>query len=140
MLEKSLEVIKLVSPNNSVNSETADHDMATEEAAIPPIPAPPGIWRKGQECSKAKALLFRFATRGDRKVKGAERMSQYYRAHGNPNYGGLKGLISTSRKRRLRGNPDPVEEVVDSKNPWGALAEAWGANDDQPDWKLEGNF
>lgn len=142
MLEKSHEVIKLISPNNSVNSETADHDMATEETAIPPIPTPPGIWRKGQECLKAKALLLRFATRNDRKVKGAEKMSQYYRVHGNPNYGGLKGLISTSRKRRLRGKPDPVEVVVDSKNPWGALAEAWGANEDEPNWKdsLEEEF
>lgn len=142
MLEKSVEVINLTSPNTSVNGETADHDMTTEEAsARPPIPAPPGIWRKGQECFKAKALLLRFATKGDRKMKGAEKMSQYYRLHGNPNYGGLKGLISSSRKRRLRGKPEPVEEVVDSKNPWGALAEAWGAGEGERNWKdsLEGN-
>lgn len=141
MLEKSSEVIKLLSPNVSVNSDTADHEMGTDETPTPPIPAPPGIWRKGEECAKAKGLLLRFATRADRKVKGAEKMSQYYRVYGNPNYGGLKGLISSSRKRRLRGKPDPVEQVVDSKNPWGALAEAWGAGEEASNWKdkLEGS-
>ena len=52
----------------------------------------------------------------------------------------MVGLISSSRKRRMRGKDDPPPEV-DSKNPWGTLAEAWGAGEpDEIRWeeRLEG--
>lgn len=52
------------------------------------IPIPPGLWRKGVECGKAKCILLRFSTRNDRKPPQAEKLSEYYRIHGNPNYGG----------------------------------------------------
>lgn len=110
-----------------------EHEEAAESSDVS-IPTPPGIWRLGFECPHAKALLMRFATRADRKIKGAERLSNYYRNHGNPNYGGMIGLISSSRKRRLRGKQDPAEPV-DSKNPWGTLAEAWGASEPAEVWE-----
>ncbi|XP_015903609.1 nuclear cap-binding protein subunit 3 [Parasteatoda tepidariorum] len=66
------------------------------------IPVPPGCWRLGIPHTKAKAILLRFATRDDKKLPGAEKRSQYYMKYGNPNYGGLRGLISTSRKRKFQ--------------------------------------
>ncbi|KAH8039070.1 hypothetical protein HPB51_004995 [Rhipicephalus microplus] len=35
-------------------------------------------------------------------MPGAEKHSEYYKKYGNPNYGGMTGLISNSRKRRMR--------------------------------------
>ncbi|XP_078739548.1 nuclear cap-binding protein subunit 3 [Lampetra fluviatilis] len=45
-------------------------------------------------------LYMRFSTAGDRKELGAARRSRYYMKYGNPNYGGMKGIISSSWKRR----------------------------------------
>ncbi|XP_032901757.1 nuclear cap-binding protein subunit 3 isoform X2 [Amblyraja radiata] len=45
-------------------------------------------------------LQVRFATRDDRKEHGAARRSQYYMKYGNPNYGGMKGILSNSWKKR----------------------------------------
>ncbi|XP_067866909.1 nuclear cap-binding protein subunit 3 [Heterodontus francisci] len=45
-------------------------------------------------------LQVRFATKDDRKELGAARRSQYYMKYGNPNYGGMKGILSNSWKRR----------------------------------------
>ena len=42
-----------------------------------------------------KSYLFDFFS-ADKKELGAQNKSQYYVKHGNPNYGGMKGLISTS--------------------------------------------
>ena len=152
MLERSNRVInthpsrELVVPRIVEGAEAMEHEeeptalkKPTEEPAIAPIPLPPGVWRQGFEYPLAKALMMRFATRADRKVKGAERLSNYYRSFGNPNFGGMTGLISSSRKRRLRGKADPPASV-DSKNPWGNLAEAWGAGepDETPLYSLEG--
>ena len=132
ILERSSRNIVVQPTKNSVEGEAMDHEEAVDEPALP-IPTPPGIWRLGFEYQYAKALVMRFATRADRKIKGAERLSQYYRNHGNPNYGGMAGLISSSRKRRFHGKPDT--EQVDSKNPWGTLAEAWGASEPAEPWE-----
>lgn len=51
-------------------------------------PLPPGIWRKGIDYPKSKGIYLRFATRMDRKQANAEKMSDYYKKHGNPNFGG----------------------------------------------------
>jgi hypothetical protein len=53
-----------------------------------PIPIPPGKWRKGTSHPKAKCILLRFSTRTDKKRPQAEKMSEYYKKYGNPNYGG----------------------------------------------------
>lgn len=135
ILERSSRNIIVQPTQKNAEGETMDHEEAVSEPeAAVPIPTPPGIWRLGFECQHAKALVMRFATRADRKIKGAERLSQYYRNHGNPNYGGMAGLISSSRKRRFRGKPDPTE-LVDSKNPWGSLAKAWGDTEPAEAWE-----
>lgn len=51
-------------------------------------PLPPGIWRKGVDYPKSKRIFLRFATRSDRKQANAEKMSEYYKKYGNPNFGG----------------------------------------------------
>ncbi|KAG8042723.1 hypothetical protein G9C98_005363 [Cotesia typhae] len=97
------------------------------------FPLPPGIWRKGVDCAKSKTVLLRFATTSDKKPANAEKMSEYYKKHGNPNYGGIKGILTQSRKRKFRDVnwQEEEKEVVKEgfKNPWGFLSEAWGSQD-----------
>uniref|UniRef100_A0A8C5EG37 Nuclear cap-binding protein subunit 3 n=1 Tax=Gouania willdenowi TaxID=441366 RepID=A0A8C5EG37_GOUWI len=50
---------------------------------------------------KGNKLLLRFATQDDKKELGAARRSRYYMKYGNPNYGGMKGILSNSWKRRF---------------------------------------
>lgn len=67
------------------------------------VPVPPGEWRRAvRPHPKAKILLLRFSNKYDKKMPGAEKHSEYYKKYGNPNYGGMTGLISNSRKRRMR--------------------------------------
>lgn len=49
---------------------------------------------------KGNKLFLRFATQDDRKELGAARRSRYYMKYGNPNYGGMRGILSNSWKRR----------------------------------------
>ncbi|KAI4878769.1 hypothetical protein NFI96_028767 [Prochilodus magdalenae] len=49
---------------------------------------------------KGNKLFLRFATHDDKKELGAARRSRYYMKYGNPNYGGMKGILSSSWKRR----------------------------------------
>ncbi|EZA53173.1 hypothetical protein DMN91_004668 [Ooceraea biroi] len=100
-------------------------------------PLPPGIWRKGIDYPKSKGIFLRFATKMDKKQANAEKMSEYYKKHGNPNFGGIKGILTESRKRMYRESRQnnkrklTVEEKDrnQTKNPWGALSESWGMND-----------
>ncbi len=55
------------------------------------VALPPGHWREGnfQLSSKPESstkLYLRYTTLNDRKVRGAENQSEYYRQYGNPNY------------------------------------------------------
>ncbi|XP_033748730.1 nuclear cap-binding protein subunit 3-like isoform X2 [Pecten maximus] len=63
---------------------------------------PPGKWRLGKVIPKAKHVFMRYSTKADKKLRGAEKRSEYYKKFGNPNYGGMTGLISNSRKRKMR--------------------------------------
>ncbi|XP_072164517.1 uncharacterized protein [Diadema setosum] len=58
--------------------------------------------RIGLPHPSAQELLLRYATIDDRKERGAYRHSQYYIKYGNPNFGGMKGLISESMKKKIR--------------------------------------
>ncbi|XP_037125382.1 nuclear cap-binding protein subunit 3 [Syngnathus acus] len=58
---------------------------------------------------KGNKILLRFATEDDKKELGAARRSRYYMKYGNPNYGGMRGILSNSWKRRFhnrRGQRD----------------------------------
>ncbi|CAH8482932.1 unnamed protein product [Dicrocoelium dendriticum] len=64
---------------------------------------PSGRWYKALSVpSKTVSLFLRFAHKSDVKLPGAERRSLYYRRYGNPNYGGMTGILSRSYRRRLR--------------------------------------
>lgn len=65
-------------------------------------------------CAKAEYLFMRYAMKADKKLPGAEKKSEYYKKYGNPNFGGITGLISNSRKRRLRqkANRGPDEDAL----------------------------
>lgn len=104
-------------------------------------PLPPGLWRKGIDCPKSKCILLRFATRTDKKQPNAEKMSDYYKKYGNPNFGGIRGILTESRKRMYKesrhGRKRMKQEEASgneadkkgSKNPWGSLSQTWGVND-----------
>uniref|UniRef100_UPI0037E721DE nuclear cap-binding protein subunit 3 isoform X2 n=1 Tax=Semicossyphus pulcher TaxID=241346 RepID=UPI0037E721DE len=65
---------------------------------------------------KGNKLLLRFATHDDKKELGAARRSRYYMKYGNPNYGGMKGILSNSWKRRYH-NRRIQRDVIKSKKP-----------------------
>ncbi len=44
----------------------------------------------------------RFVRKTDRKIKGAEAVSKYYVKYGNPNYGNMRGLLSSSMRNKLK--------------------------------------
>lgn len=99
-------------------------------------PLPPGIWRKGVDYPKSKGIFLRFATRMDKKPANAEKRSEYYKKYGNPNFGGIKGILTESRKRMYKQIQQNKHMVSDedkdrnqTKNPWGALSESWGLHD-----------
>uniref|UniRef100_A0A8C9YYN4 Nuclear cap-binding protein subunit 3 n=1 Tax=Sander lucioperca TaxID=283035 RepID=A0A8C9YYN4_SANLU len=71
---------------------------------------------------KGNKLLLRFATHDDKKELGAARRSRYYMKYGNPNYGGMKGILSNSWKRRFH-NRRIQRDVIKSKNGPGDLPE-----------------
>ncbi|XP_074641922.1 uncharacterized protein LOC141899474 [Tubulanus polymorphus] len=82
-------------------ADVTNDSNQTQKADFENLFKPPGIWRIGLPYQKNE-LFMRFATKADKKLPGAERKSRYYQKYGNPNYGGSKGVISISRKRRLR--------------------------------------
>ncbi|CAL1572579.1 unnamed protein product [Knipowitschia caucasica] len=65
---------------------------------------------------KGNTLLMRFATHDDKKEPGAARRSRYYMKYGNPNYGGMKGILSNSWKRRYN-NRRTQRDVLKTKKP-----------------------
>lgn len=133
--------ILLINKNREVQLEKEESDLTHDNALQKEnfvnisdisIPIPPGYWRLGDVHSKAKCILLRFAYKTDKKPFKAERFSEYYKKYGNPNFGGLKGLISESRKRKFKGIFDRNKELPkkgDCKNPWGDLAENWDADE-----------
>lgn len=65
---------------------------------------------------KGNKLFLRLATHDDKKELGAARRSRYYMKYGNPNYGGMKGILSNSWKRRYH-NRRIQRDVIKSKKP-----------------------
>lgn len=146
-----------------VNGKSSKNENSVDIKEIR-CPLPPGIWRKGYSYGESKNIFLRFATRSDKKGYHAEKMSEYYKKHGNPNYGGnfstkrhahqvykhlchyfhvnlifsgVKGILSTSRKRAYKqskeSSPSPMQESslngIAAKNPWGSLSKNWGRTD-----------
>ncbi|XP_050410643.1 nuclear cap-binding protein subunit 3 [Patella vulgata] len=125
--------IKLDKTDEETKSVSMDHGSSSNEENIKEeeikkeeknhrkrneIRWPPGKWRFGNPHPKSKFIFLRYATKADKKVIGAENKSKYYVKYGNPNYGGQKGLISGSRKRRYRAvkRNEEYEQVKNSKS------------------------
>uniref|UniRef100_H3CGQ5 Nuclear cap-binding protein subunit 3 n=1 Tax=Tetraodon nigroviridis TaxID=99883 RepID=H3CGQ5_TETNG len=64
---------------------------------------------------KGNKLFLRFATQDDKKELGAARRG-YYMKYGNPNYGGMKGILTNSWKRRYH-NRRIQRDVIKSRKP-----------------------
>ncbi|XP_015111548.1 nuclear cap-binding protein subunit 3 [Diachasma alloeum] len=113
-------------------------------------PLPPGLWRKGVDSPKSKGIFLRFATRNDKKQPRAEKMSEYYKKYGNPNFGGMRGILTESRKRQYKqirtvkprrsSETSENDEKERGKNPWGELSENWGAHEDVEDNYIRRGF
>ncbi|XP_071557984.1 uncharacterized protein [Temnothorax nylanderi] len=121
---ESIEADKNGRDDNCINIKDIDY------------PLPPGVWRKGVDYPKSKGIFLRFATRADKKPINAEKRSDYYKKYGNPNFGGVKGILTESRKRMYKQTKQNKRRLSiedkdqdQTKNPWGALSETWGLND-----------
>ncbi|KAG5327981.1 NCBP3 protein, partial [Acromyrmex charruanus] len=122
--------------NESINADKNGKEDNCISIKDIDYPLPPGTWRKGIDYPKSKGIYLRFATKADKKQVNAEKRSEYYKKYGNPNFGGLKGILTESRKRmykqikQKRKSLDEDQTNQDqTKNPWGALSETWGLND-----------
>ncbi|PSN38306.1 hypothetical protein C0J52_19161 [Blattella germanica] len=143
VMERSSTFIPPTKPTDEKVDEEMSVDSDEVQASEITIPIPPGKWRMGVPHPKAKCILLRFSTRTDKKQPQAEKMSEYYKKYGNPNYGGIKGIITQSRKRRYQRQDhnskvfeddqgderDFSEPPADGKNPWGNLAKTWSKLD-----------
>ncbi|KAF5279160.1 hypothetical protein FQR65_LT03406 [Abscondita terminalis] len=130
LLTNSNREVEIAKDDVDDNENFKDNDDSVNLSDIT-VPIPPGYWRLGISHPKAKFLLLRFAFKTDKKPLKAERFSEYYKKYGNPNFGGLKGLISGSCRNKFKGIFDRNKDIakVDTKNPWGDLAENW--NEDE---------
>lgn len=68
------------------------------------LPPQGSKWRKSIDLAHGKYQLYmRFVrVKTDRKIKGAESRSKFYVRNGNPNFGNIKGLISSSKRREMK--------------------------------------
>ncbi|XP_012063776.1 PREDICTED: uncharacterized protein C17orf85-like [Atta cephalotes] len=130
------DTVKADEENESINADKNGKEDNCISIKDIDYPLPPGTWRKGIDYPKSKGIYLRFATKADKKQINAEKRSEYYKKYGNPNFGGLKGILTESRKRMYkqikqnkRKSLDEDQNQDQSKNPWGALSETWGLND-----------
>ncbi|GCB60971.1 hypothetical protein scyTo_0014261, partial [Scyliorhinus torazame] len=97
--EGELEKESRAAEEDGCKTTTTDNELdtlsQTEQASILQNDMRPAI-----RATQGNQLQLRFATKDDRKELGAARRSQYYMKYGNPNYGGMKGILSNSWKRR----------------------------------------
>ena len=108
----------------------ADTNQTTKSLRKPPQGT---TWRIGAKSIKGYHIYMRFVRlNSDKKKKGAESRSRYYQKYGNPNYGNLKGLISSSRRKLMKEQQlnDAVADLSDlfDENPKASNTEN-GEND-----------
>jgi hypothetical protein len=71
--------------------KSSDSPSTNTENDLVDIALPPGHWREANfeladKPTSAVKLYLRYTTLADRKVRGTEQQSEYYRQYGNPNY------------------------------------------------------
>ncbi|XP_067279121.1 nuclear cap-binding protein subunit 3 isoform X2 [Pseudorasbora parva] len=107
------EVVKVDKSRSSDGSEGKASDIEEETEKKPQDTAEASLLSQAERESllrndlrpttkpfKGNKLFLRFANHDDKKELGAARRSRYYMKYGNPNYGGMKGILSNSWKRR----------------------------------------
>nr|XP_009860207.1 nuclear cap-binding protein subunit 3-like isoform X1 [Ciona intestinalis] len=75
-----------------------DNEEKKNPGPNPLLPCKESFEKSGQKMT----LEIRYAELRDRKVLGAAKRSKYYINHGNPNYGGTKGLLSSAFRKRYQ--------------------------------------
>ncbi|XP_042735795.1 nuclear cap-binding protein subunit 3 isoform X1 [Lagopus leucura] len=107
--EKTAEKSKKEKQEESTDDETEEGEVEDENPSDIELDALTQVeedsllrndLRPANKLAKGNKLFMRFATKDDKKELGAARRSQYYMKYGNPNYGGMKGILSNSWKRR----------------------------------------
>jgi hypothetical protein len=89
--------------NDGDASEKDSDDWKSIESTSDKLAALAGQkWRVGLAAKNGNLIYMRYAKNTDKKIKGAESRSKYYVKYGNPNYGNLKGFISTSKRTQLK--------------------------------------
>ncbi|KAK3524385.1 hypothetical protein QTP70_028002, partial [Hemibagrus guttatus] len=106
------EVVKADKSSEDSEGKASDSEEETEQKTTQEIPQTDELSQAEHESLlrndlrpvtkpfKGNKLFLRFATQDDKKELGAARRSRYYMKYGNPNYGGMKGILSNSWKRR----------------------------------------
>lgn len=128
--------------------DTEDIDDSVDASEIDAA-IPPGFWRLGIPTPKSTFLLLRYATRSDKKIRNSEKKSEYYKKYGNPHYGNVPGIFSSSLRNGLKksennnssssnlwvnGSSKNIVPSNDKNNPWQDLAYEWGHTDKVEDF------
>ena len=116
-----------LAPAQDAHMKEAGEEEAVDAADIK-TQVPPGRWRLGVPHRLTENLFLRFATRGDRRLPGAEQSrSGHVKLYGDPSHpSGVAGIITERRRRELRGQPaDEPPPPPGKVNPWGGIAASW---------------
>lgn len=94
-----------VDPESKLNSDSEvpkSKVISLKNRKFQMMPPKETKWRKGATSAKGFEIYMRYMRETDHKQKGAESRSEYYRKYGNPNYGNIKGIISQSKRERMK--------------------------------------
>ena len=88
----------------TINLDDEEEDMDFDIASYWPFD---GDLSEPRECvelylleDKKIKIMLRSSLECDQKIRGAQSKSKYYVKYGNPNYGGMRGLLTKTFKRR----------------------------------------
>ncbi|XP_037604688.1 nuclear cap-binding protein subunit 3 [Sebastes umbrosus] len=114
---EEIEVIEVKDSDGEAEQKTKAEDVQVEDLSLTERESLlRNDLRPAIKPFKGNKLFLRFATHDDKKELGAARRSRYYMKYGNPNYGGMKGILSNSWKRRYH-NKRIQRDVIKSKKP-----------------------
>ncbi|TNN48236.1 Nuclear cap-binding protein subunit 3 [Liparis tanakae] len=106
-LDDNTSVRVLVNCSRAPDPEAPDPEAPEKESPETETLETPEVESAAQPVEQSK---------DDKKELGAARRSRYYMKYGNPNYGGMKGVLSNSWKRRFH-NRRIQRDVIKTKKP-----------------------
>ena len=104
IVEEEEDKPKLLPVDVDKKEENNDNEKVEVVEVKPEKKLGSGKWRIGVESKQGNQIFMRYAKSSDKKIKGAESRSEYYRKYGNPNYNNMRGLISNSKKTRIKSD------------------------------------